>query len=155
MCESWGEGGVWVGGFGARWNHARSHRVATHPCLLSSSGSGPVELERRAQLLVAREDLILRAKTHTEKKNKCCSEKHTGQRSESATLPRLHTHFCDFNPPKKTTTKQDAGGSLDTTELFLPPFSPPPPPPPPPPPLPPPCYRGCYLFNLNLSTAVS
>lgn len=41
-------------------------RVA-HPCLLSSSGSCPVELERRAQLLSASEDFILRGgKTQTE-----------------------------------------------------------------------------------------
>lgn len=34
-------------------------RKTTHPCLLSSSGSGPVELERGAQLLLASEDFIL------------------------------------------------------------------------------------------------
>lgn len=144
----WGSMGV----VGARRNHARSRRVATHPCLLSSSGSGPVELERRAQLLVAREDLILRAKTHTERKNKCWSEKHTRPEKRSAAMPRFHTHFYDFQPPppkKKPMTKQDAGGSLATTELFLPPYPPPSPPPPQP------CYRGGYLFNLNLSTAVS
>lgn len=38
-----------------------------HPCLLSSSGSCPGELERRAQLLSAGEDLILRGgKTQTQ-----------------------------------------------------------------------------------------
>lgn len=36
----------------------------THPCLLSSSGSGPVELEHGAQLLSASEDFILRTKKH-------------------------------------------------------------------------------------------
>lgn len=36
---------------------------ATYPCLLSSSGSGPVELEHRAQLLSASEDFILRKQT--------------------------------------------------------------------------------------------
>lgn len=38
----------------------RSPPKTTHPCLLSSSGSGPVELERRAQLLLESEDFILR-----------------------------------------------------------------------------------------------
>lgn len=40
---------------------------ATYPCLLSSSGSGPVELEHRAQLLSASEDFILRTTTKKEK----------------------------------------------------------------------------------------
>lgn len=41
---------------------SRSPPKTTHPCLLSSSGSGPVELERGAQLLLASEDFILRTR---------------------------------------------------------------------------------------------
>lgn len=58
------------------WNHASfcMDRVymfsnATYPCLLSSSGSGPVELEHRAQLLSESEDFILRTTKKTKKKN--------------------------------------------------------------------------------------
>lgn len=40
--------------------HACRCRAAAHPCLLSSSGSCPVELERRAQRRSASEDFILR-----------------------------------------------------------------------------------------------
>lgn len=44
--------------------YSRTLSNTTHPCLLSSSGSGPVELERRAQLLSASEDFILRTQKH-------------------------------------------------------------------------------------------
>lgn len=56
----------------------------THPCLLSSSGSGPVELERRAQLLSAGEDFILR--TEKNKNNAVSTSKNC------ATLLQLGAH---------------------------------------------------------------
>lgn len=40
--------------------HSSLHLSTTHPCLLSSSGSGPVELEHTAQLLSAGKDFTLR-----------------------------------------------------------------------------------------------
>lgn len=67
MCESW----VYICAFPC---HRAGFCVqcallssTTHPCLLSSSGSSPVELEHRAQILSASEDFILRTKTNKRK----------------------------------------------------------------------------------------
>lgn len=83
------------------------YRYATHPYLLSSSGSGPVELEPRAQLLLsASEDFILRAKkTH---KNKPVSTS-----KDCGTFLQLGGHNM-IAQKNKTMTKQDAGGSFNT-----------------------------------------
>lgn len=62
----------------------RSPPKATHPCLLSSSGSGPVELERGAQLLLASEDFILRTRGN---KTDAVSTTKNG-----ATSPQLGAH---------------------------------------------------------------
>lgn len=45
----------------------------THPCLLSSSGSGPVELEHKAQFHFASGDFTLTAKTEMNKQLFLCS----------------------------------------------------------------------------------
>lgn len=72
-----------------------------HPCLLSSSGSCPGELERRAQLLSAGEDLILRGgKTQTQISEAKNSSKHF------PTAPTAK-YFCVCT---KAAAKQDTGG---------------------------------------------
>lgn len=100
----------------------------THPCLLSSSGSGPVELEHRAQLLPASEDFILWAKKQ---------KQHGFNIQELCHFPSVWRtqYFCDCT---KTMTKQDAGGSFNTKLFFQSQ-----------------CHRLCYFFNLYLTRTVS
>lgn len=83
----------------------RSHPPlnATHPCLLSSSGSGPVELEHGAQLLSASKDFILRTKQN--KKTTLFQHPRTVLLSNSS----VHIILLWLS---KTMTKQDAGGSV-------------------------------------------
>lgn len=79
---------------------------AAHPCLLSSSGSCPVELERGAQLLSAGEGFILRGREKTQTpisapKN-CVTFRPLGEHNISA-----------FARKTKTADKQDTGGIFD------------------------------------------
>lgn len=81
----------------------------TYPCLLSSSGSGPGELEHGAQLLPANEDFILRAReTKT-------------QFQHPRTVPLSYGSACiNISDCTKTMTKQDAGGCFNTKQFFFP-----------------------------------
>lgn len=79
--------------------HACAWRAGAHPCLLSSSGSCPVELERRAQRRSASEDFILRGEKNTNR------DFSTQEPCHFPTARRTQ-YFCTGT---KTLAKQDTG----------------------------------------------
>lgn len=95
---------------------------ATHPCLLSSSGSGPVELEHGAQRLSASEDFTLRAK-ETEN-NRVSTSKFC------AIFPPLGSHNISVIAQKQWQNRTQV--VVSTQSVYFPHR----------------CHRLCYLFNL-------
>lgn len=79
--------------------HACTCGAAAHPCLLSSSGSCPVELERRAQRRSASEEFILRGGKHKQRFQHPRTVS-LSDRSEDTICRRSH---------KNTGQKQDTG----------------------------------------------
>lgn len=78
---------------------------ATHPCLLSSSGSGPAELEHKAQLLSEQQSFTLRAKKKKKKNRFSTSQivpfsfsEYTKTRKNRTQVAAL-TQSALYNPP--------------------------------------------------------
>lgn len=113
-------------------SHGRSPPKTTHPCLRSSSGSGPVELERGAQLLLASEDFILRTRGN---KTDAVSTTKNG-----ATSPRLGAHNISVIAQKQWHNRTQVVVSTQKRYFFPPHHQ---------------CRSFCYLFNLYLTRAVS